>query len=101
VSITICWLTGGVPTPISTRYNPNVWGKITADMMRPGGIVDGVVGMNIGGGGGVGGCDNAEVNMGLMKVMISMVRREKRDVIAVFLACESEHITPLFIIADT
>jgi hypothetical protein len=97
VSIIRFWLSGGVPSPILIKYNPNPkdWEKISADMKRLGGV--GGVNVGIGGGGGeedgnggrvgditngaegvvVGSCAKVKVNKGLM--MVSMVRSETRD----------------------
>jgi len=99
VSITIFWLSGGLPSPIRIEYTPSPkgLGKISADIRRLGGV--GGVNVGIGGGGGerdgnggrvgdgtnglegvvVGSCAKDEVNKGLM--MVSMVRRETRDAI--------------------
>jgi len=98
VSITIFWLSGGLPSPIRIEYTPTPkgLGKISADMRRLGGV--GGVNVGIGGGGGegdgnggrvgdgtngakgvlvVGSCAIAEVTKWLM--MVSMVRRQNRD----------------------
>jgi hypothetical protein len=97
VSITIFWLSGGLPSPIRIEYTPSPkgLGKISADMRRLGGVC----GVNVGIGGGdgegdgnggrvgdgtngaegvlvVGSCANAELNKWLMTV--SMVSTTKK-----------------------